>query len=93
MASGGGSTPQEEEEEDDMMRYIVRAEDGSAYAVDGIKAYPIGSGYTVDVLQATGALMTRAQMDAKGWTVDVDGGSINAAFEVQPITESVRDQM
>lgn len=95
MAGGGGGgtlPPDHEDEDDDMMRYIVRAEDGSAYAVDGIKAYPISSAYTVQVLQVTGVLMTREQMNAKGWTVDVDGNSIRTAFEIQPITESVPDQ-
>lgn len=90
--AGPGPGPAEEDEDDDMMRYMVRAEDGSAYAVDGIKAYPIASAYTVQVLQACGALMTREQMNAKGWTVDVDGGSINAAFEIQRITEHTPDQ-
>lgn len=86
-------TPVEEDEDlEPMMRYIVRAEDGSAYAVDGIKAHPISSEQNVHVLQATGAMMTRAQMEAKGYTVDLAGDSIQWAFEVQPITENVRDQ-
>lgn len=95
IGGGGGGTapPQEEDEDDEMMRLLIRHEDGSAYAVDGIKAYPISSGYTLQVLQSTGALMTQAQMDAKGWTWDVDGGSINAAYEIQDITESTPDKM
>lgn len=86
------TSPAQSEEDDDMLRYIVSSTDGTGYAVDGIKAYPMSSDYTRTVLQATGVLMTRAQMAAKGWTVDVDGASIRAAFEVQPVTESVPDK-
>jgi hypothetical protein len=83
-------TPKPTLDDDDMMRWL-QDDGGTQYAVDGWKATPIASQYTVDVMQKAGSLMTREQMIAAGYEWNIDRGSIAAVYQVQPVNENVPD--
>lgn len=88
-AAMGGTKPPLDKD-DDMLRWYMD-QGGTQYAGDGLKLTPLSNAYVVDVLQKSGTLMTRAQMDAAGYVWNIDRASLEAAFQVQPVNEIVPD--
>lgn len=78
-------------DDDDMMRWLMDR-GGTQYAVEGLKATPISSTYTIGVLQKAGSLMTKEQMIAAGFEWDIDRASIAAAYQIQEVNEKVPDK-
>lgn len=91
LGTNGNPAPKSKVEVLDFMYRWVVDETGTQYAVFGTKAWPMSSAYAIMVMQKAGCLMTKQQMIDAGFEWNIDRGSMAAAFEIQPISNTIPD--